>query len=721
MTQEGSGKSGQIESWPTLIPDVSLASNKHVVFYSKQIYLMSFSLVASGELISSSRHFAKLFAIRAFPPAITVPKASLKMPTRGAKRKAHEGSGATSTLKKSKASQSASPVHIPSALSLASDPLQQPHPFHQEAEQHGIVLRKFYPPEMSNARTRAYQAGEIPRPIEQLNAALQATSRERESVQVKNAVVHWFKMDLRTVDNRALSCASQKAREAGVPLITMYLVSPQDFEAHLVAPVRVDFILRTLRVLREDLAKLDIPLYVETVEERRNIPSRIAELMEAWGASHLYANMEYEVDELRREVKLVRMLAEKGICVEVLHDTCVVPPGRLQSGSGKQYAVYTPWFRSWMAHLHENPEVLELCAPPLRNAESARSVFGQLFNSDIPTIITNKKLADEEAGRLRTLWPAGEHEAKKRLDAFCEQRIGHYDKKRNLPAEAGTSSLSVHFASGTLSARTAVRAAKDRNRSSDPNARSEGIQTWISEVAWRDFYKHVLVNWPYIWYVPLLLALSCLRGVQLRREDPSGSPSGLPRTHRACPNGAISMNKPFKPEYSNISWSYDKAHFAAWCEGRTGFPMVDAAMRQLREMGWMHNRCRMVVASFLSKDLLIDWRMGERFFMEHLIDGDFASNNGGWGFSASVGVDPQPYFRIFNPILQSERFDKAGDYIRKWVPELRGIEGSAVHEPYARGAGALAKKNGYPEPIVKHSLARERALAAYKKGIEGGL
>src|SRR3569833_54481 len=153
-----------------------------------------------------------------------------------------------------------------------------------------------------------------------------------------------------------------------------------------------------------------------------------------------------------------------------------------------------------------------------------------------------------------------------------------------------------------------------------------------------------------------------------------------------------SMNKPFKPEYSNISWSYDKSQFAAWSEGRTGFPIVDAAMRQLNEMGWMHNRCRMIVASFLSKDLLIDWRMGERYFMEHLVDGDFASNNGGWGFAASVGVDPQPYFRIFNPLLQSERFDPDGEYIRRWVPELRGLRGSAIHDPYGRGAEAEAKK-----------------------------
>ncbi len=176
------------------------------------------------------------------------------------------------------------------------------------------------------------------------------------------------------------------------------------------------------------------------------------------------------------------------------------------------------------------------------------------------------------------------------------------------------------------------------------------------------------------------------------------------------------MNKPFKPEFSNVAWSYNRSHFEAWCRGRTGYPIVDAAMRQLAETGWMHNRCRMIVASFLSKDLLLDWRKGERFFMENLIDGDFASNNGGWGFAASVGVDPQPYFRIFNPLLQSERFDADGEYIRRWVPELRAVEGKAVHEPYARGAAEEARRQGYPEPIVEHKAARERALAAYKKG-----
>lgn len=155
----------------------------------------------------------------------------------------------------------------------------------------------------------------------------------------------------------------------------------------------------------------------------------------------------------------------------------------------------------------------------------------------------------------------------------------------------------------------------------------------------------------------------------------------------------------------------------AWSEGRTGYPIVDAAMRQLNHCGWMHNRCRMIVGSFLAKHLLLDWRMGERYFMEHLIDGDFASNNGGWGFSASTGVDPQPYFRIFNPLLQSEKFDLEGEYIRKWVPELKGVKGKAIHDPYDRGVGKEVKKLGYPERIVVHKDSRERCLARYKEGL----
>lgn len=397
-----------------------------------------------------------------------------------------------------------------------SDDLRAPHPLAAVAEEHGIVLRQYYPAEMSNARAAAYNAGALARPAEELTRALEETAAARRAVDdddgnAGDAVVHWFKKDLRTRDNRALWLAGERARAAGVPLIGLYVLSPQDLEAHLAAPVRVDFALRSLRVLRADLAALGIPLVVETVAERRRVPLRILELLEGWGARHLYANAEYEVDELRREARLVRLGAARGIAIDVVHDTCVVPPGALRTGAGRQYAVYTPWYRAWVAHLHANPELLEPFAAPAANAEAARARVAHLFTDDdddhLPAAPEGKRLTDEEAARYAALWPAGERAALDRLAKFAEERIGRYHERRNFPAEAGTSSLSVHLAAGTLSARTAVRYARDRNKTKKLDAGIEGIRVWISEVAWRDFYRHVLVNWPYIWFVgpPFLL------------------------------------------------------------------------------------------------------------------------------------------------------------------------------------------------------------------------
>jgi deoxyribodipyrimidine photo-lyase len=383
------------------------------------------------------------------------------------------------------------------------NPLSASHPKAQEAEKNGITLRAFYGPEMSNTHALAYKNGQIARPIEVLNSALFETKPKREQIEVSNAVVHWFRCDLRIRDNRSLYAASKKARENGVPLITMYIVSPQDFEAHLVSPARVDFILRTLRVLREDLAKLDIPLYVETLEKRKKIPGRILELVKEWGSDHLFTNAEYEVDELRRDASLVRECLEIGVAMDVLSDTCVVKPGDLVSKSGTQYSVYTPWYRAWVAYIHENPLLLDLSEAPNKNLNGARQKYLKLFESTIPTEVEHKKLSDEETERFCSMWPAGEHDAHRRLIKFIDERIGGYKAHRNNLSEQSTSSLSVHLASGTLSARTAVRMARDHNRIKRLDGGVEGILTWISEIAWRDFYKHVLAHWPYIWYVIL--------------------------------------------------------------------------------------------------------------------------------------------------------------------------------------------------------------------------
>lgn len=560
-------------------------------------------------------------------------------------------------------------------------------------EMHGIVLRKYYPPELTNERAKQYATGELERPIETLQKALAETAEAREKITGGQAVVFWFKQDLRTTDNRGLDLAAKKAKRLGVPLICVYLVSPQDWEAHLTAPVRVDFMLRCLEVLKADLADLEIPLYVEIVSKRRMVGDTLLRLCQDWGARHVFCNMEYEVDELRREALLVREALGKEVAITALHDTCVVQPGVLKTGAGGQISIYSPWHRKWCAHLNANPHELDEADRPQRNPTGSRKKLAKLFDSNIPEAPEGKRLDEKEKEHFRNMWPAGEHEARDRLDKFVKERVLKYHELRNLPGGNGTSTLSAHLAAGTIAARTCVRvsllAAPSQTVSDD---RKQGHSMWYGEVAWRDFYKHVLCNWPYI-----------------------------------C------MNKPFKAEYSKIEWEYDQNQFQAWTDGKTGFPIVDAAMRQARNSGsvsfqymsgaranagrYMHNRCRMIVASFLAKDLMIDWRMGEKWFMEHLIDGDFASNNGGWGFSASCGVDPQPYFRIFNPLLQSEKFDLDGAYIRKWVPELREVKGKAIHDPYGRGAEAIAKKNGYPKPLVVHKEARERALARYKAGI----
>lgn len=545
------------------------------------------------------------------------------------------------------------------------------------AEEYGIVQREFYPPEMSHERCRMYNDGEIPRPLAVLEKTIKDTADARSKIGVGEAVVHWFKRDLRIHDNRPLRMASEKAKEKGVPLVCLFIVSPQDYQAHLTSAPRVDFELRTLEVMKHDLAELGIPLHVETQEKRKKIPGRIMELCEEWGAKHVYCAIEYEVDELRREDLLTKKCLEKGISYTALHDDVVVPPGALMSGAGKQYSVYSPWFRAWIAYLHSHPDLLQIFEPPTSSSSSAKERFKSMFDERLPSAPSNKSLTDGEKKRFRSLWPAGEHEAHARLEKFLSEKIGRYKDTRNFPSEQSTAMLSVHFSTGTLSARSAVARARDSNTTRKLDGGNAGITGWISELAWRDFYKHVLAHWPYV-----------------------------------C------MNKPFKYEYTDIEWEYNDEQFEAWKKGMTGFPIVDAAMRQMNHMGYMHNRCRMIVASFLAKDLLIDWRMGEIYFMNRLIDGDFASNNGGWGFSASTGVDPQPYFRIFNPLLQSEKFDEGGAYIRKWVPELVNVQGKTIHDPYGRGAAKEAEKNGYPRPIVSHKESRDRALERYKSGLK---
>ncbi len=274
---------------------------------------------------------------------------------------------------------------------------------------------------------------------------------------------------------------------------------------------------------------------------------------------------------------------------------------------------------------------------------------------------------------------SGEAEGLRRLAAFADgsdAAIGRYDAARNRMDLEGTSQLSPYLRFGMVSARrAAVAARRAMDTPADPGAR-KGAETWYSELIWREFYMAILYHFPHV------------------------------------------LEQAFREQYRAIPWRNDEAEFAAWCAGRTGFPVVDAAMRQLAATGWMHNRARMIVASFLVKDLLIDWRWGERFFMQHLVDGDPAANNGGWQWTAGVGTDAAPYFRIFNPALQGARFDPDGAYVRRWVPELTPVPAKYIHEPEGMSPALQAELGvvigrDYPAPIVDHALARERTLAAY--------
>jgi len=476
----------------------------------------------------------------------------------------------------------------------------------------------------------------------------------------KRALV-WFRRDLRVADNHALDHAAQWAdRAADGGVVACFVVSPQEWLDHDDAGIKIDFWLRNLRELQPALARLNIPLVILTAPTRRHIAPALLTLARDARCTALFFNNEYEINEAARDDAVERHFDTADITVHRFHDHVLLPPGDVRTGQGGFFTVFTPFKKALFKILAERP--VEVLGAPRKQPEI------DVAPTPIPEQVKGFQPHVPDAAER---WPAGEKWAHRRLDDFIERRIAAYKTDRDTPALDSTSKLSPQLAAGVLSPRQCLAAALAFNRGKLDTG-SPGAAHWISEVIWREFYQHIIV--------------------------------GFPR---------VVMGRAFKPATDRIEWSYDQEHFDRWTAGRTGVPIVDAAMRQLNQTGWMHNRLRMVAAMYLTKDLFIDWRWGEKHFMRHLIDGDLASNNGGWQWSASTGTDAAPYFRIFNPVSQSKKCDPDGDFIRRYLPELRDVQGDAIHDPGALPA-LLRSTLDYPDPMVDHAAARDRVMDAFK-------
>jgi deoxyribodipyrimidine photo-lyase len=463
----------------------------------------------------------------------------------------------------------------------------------------------------------------------------------------------WFREDLRIEDHPALFHATQLNKA----VIAIYVIDRTQWQNHDVAPCRIQFVLRGLKELNESLSKINIPLIILEVKNPKDTPEEIFKLLSATNIASLYFNHQYEVNESRRDQAVEKYLVPKNIRCYSFDDQIILTPGSVLSQKGEYFKVFTAYKHAWIKEFRIQKVKLLPRPKPQSLLEFPPTI--------IPTLFDFQSSVDP------TLWPAGEQEAQKKLAQFIMTHLFDYDKTRDFPAVAGTSQLSPYLATGMISARRCFLAALEENQH-ELDSGNKGALTWMTELIWRDFYKHLLVN--------------------------------VPR---------VSMNQPYKIATKKIRWHHNQHQFEAWTQGKTGYPIIDAAMRQLNTTGWMHNRLRMIVAMFFAKNLFLDWRLGERYFMQHLIDGDLAANNGGWQWCASTGTDSAPYFRIFNPVTQSQRFDSEGHFIRQYCPELTAFNDRDIHDPH-HFAPKLARHINYPTPIVDLKKSRVHAIEVFK-------
>ncbi|MEO7761276.1 MAG: deoxyribodipyrimidine photo-lyase [Casimicrobiaceae bacterium] len=465
----------------------------------------------------------------------------------------------------------------------------------------------------------------------------------------------WLRRDLRDFDNAALAGALEHAQRVWCAFVFDRAILDALTDRH---DRRVEFILESVKELRDALRRRGGGLIVR----HGNARIVVAQLAQQLDVGAVFVNRDYEPGAKIRDAAVAGLLRKSGIEFIEHKDQVIFERNEVLTRAGRPFSVYSPYRNAWLAALQ--PADLRPRVPA-----TGSSLESDPDDQAMPSL---ESLGFRPTHLAAIPVSTGMSGGRKTFKAFL-QHIDRYGKTRDFPAVQGTSNLSVHLRFGTTSIRTLAAEAHARMLR---GGAEDGAGVWLSELIWRDFYFMVLDHNPQV------------------------------------------VEHAFKPEFDRIEWPNDRALFAAWCEGRTGYPLVDAAMRQLNSTGWMHNRLRMVTASFLVKDLHVDWRWGERYFAAKLIDYDLAANNGGWQWAASTGCDAQPYFRIFNPVTQSERFDPAGEFIRKFVPELRGVPAAQIHAPWKmppllQQASGVVIGRDYPEPIVDHAVARNITLALY--------
>ncbi|MDY7004783.1 MAG: deoxyribodipyrimidine photo-lyase, 8-HDF type [Cyanobacteriota bacterium] len=471
---------------------------------------------------------------------------------------------------------------------------------------------------------------------------------------MSNLILFWHRRDLRISDNIGLTQASQQNQKVvGIFCLDQNILKRDD-----IAPARITYMIGCLQHLQKRYQEIGSQLLILSGKPAEAIP-KLATFLEA---KAVYWNRDVEPYSRERDRLVTENLETVNIQVKTFWDQLLHCPEEIFTSTKKPYSVYTPFWRTWNSKKKSNPVNTPLLKGLTEEELQQTKKVGVI---DLPTA---KELGFNWENPL--ILEPGETIALEKLETFCQGAIYSYQQQRNFPSIDGTSQLSPALKFGVIGIRKVWAKTQELIENCSSDEAFENIETWQKEIAWREFYQYVMYHYP---------------------ELETG---------------------PYRPHWKNFPWENNEAYFLAWCEGRTGYPIVDAAMRQLNETGWMHNRCRMIVASFLTKDLMINWQWGEKYFMQKLIDGDLCSNNGGWQWSASSGMDPKP-LRIFNPTSQTQKYDPEAEYIRQWVSELRNVD----TEYLVTGKIPADEREAidYPAPIVDHKKRQRLFKSLYQE------